>query len=117
LTARSPVGKTETEGEGVEEWRREMGERFDRLENWIEEFTEGCTRQENRLLDLIEEIRKEYKNQRSEWEKEREEMRENLREVSNRIEILEQNRTQEMGEDQRGGEIKDMMDTLVKKYY
>jgi len=44
LTARSPDGKTETEREGVEEWRREMGERFDRLENRIEEFREGCTR-------------------------------------------------------------------------
>jgi len=101
LTVKSPDGKTETEREDVEEWRREMGERFDRLENWIKEFREGCKKQENRLIDLIEEIRKEYKNQGSEWEKEREKMRKDLRELSNRAEILEQNRI--IREEQRGG--------------
>jgi len=33
LTVGSPDGKIETEEGGVEEWRGEMGDSFDRLEN------------------------------------------------------------------------------------
>lgn len=53
-----------------------MGDRFYKLEIWIEEFREDYRKQKNRLLKLIEEIRKEYKNQRSKWEKEREKIKE-----------------------------------------
>lgn len=32
----------------------------------MEEFKEGFREQENKLMDMIEEIRKEFKNQRNE---------------------------------------------------
>ncbi|KYN12099.1 hypothetical protein ALC57_15734 [Trachymyrmex cornetzi] len=77
----------------------------------MEEFRKSHRRQENKLLELIEEIRGEYNNQKREWEKEREEIRKDMKEMKNRVEILERSRMQELrcigteaeGE-QKGGE-------------
>ncbi|KYN14725.1 hypothetical protein ALC57_13068 [Trachymyrmex cornetzi] len=70
---------------------------------------------------LIKEIRGEYNNQKRKREKEREEIRKDMKEMKNRIEILERSRMQELrcigteGEgEQKGGEGKDLMDRIKR---
>lgn len=71
ITERSLDRKKEIEGESLGKWMREMGGKFDRLEIWMKDLKEGFRKQENNLMERIEEIRREFKSQREKWEKKR----------------------------------------------
>lgn len=90
-TERSPVKEAERRKEGLENWMREMGGKF---QSMMEEVREGFKKQE-KMTEMMEEMRREQKRQWSEWEKDRREMKEDLENLRSRIEIIEQKLIQE----------------------
>jgi len=114
IIERSPDRKREREREGLEKWMKEMGGKIDRIISWMEDVKEEFRKQENKWKEIIEEMRRDFKTQRK--EREREKMKGDMRDLKKRLEILEQNERQEEEERQRWGEgeRKNMMEKIKR---
>lgn len=87
LVERSPVKELREGRERIDEWMKEMGNKFERM---VEEFREGFKSQERRMNEMMEEMRREFGDQMREWGKEREEIKKSIEIMRDRTERIEQ---------------------------
>lgn len=74
------------EGKDIETWMNEMG---DKMESMMGELREDFKKQERMMIDKIEKMRREFRVQMKEWDKEKEKMKKEIEVVRSRIEEIE----------------------------
>lgn len=96
---------------------KEMG---GKMESLMGELREGFKKQEEKLIEIMEGMRREFNEQIREWNKEREGIKKDMEVVKSGIEIIEQKMSKEDGRlkgwgEQRGKEIMEKVSSIERR--